>query len=204
MAASFLAPLSDRQRDRLTTAHGRRRAGPVDRVPRRGEPRSTRATRTPGTASTPTRPSSIPASTPVSNVDRSRPIDDDEVRRPPGGAFLVATLHGDPVGCGGVKLHRDRPAEIKRLWVDDSARGLGLGRRLLSDLKALAASAGHDAVQLDTNRTLTEAIALYRSSGYPGRSPPSTTSPTPTTGSRSGSDVRCRWRLVRPRREGAE
>jgi len=45
-------------------------------------------------------------------------------------------------------------------------RGLGLGRRILSSLEQHAAAAGHDTVRLDTNRNLTEAIALYRSSGY--------------------------------------
>jgi ribosomal protein S18 acetylase RimI-like enzyme len=80
--------------------------------------------------------------------------------------LLVATLRSEPVGCGALKLHDDAPAEIKRMWVDRSARGLGLGRRLLSELEAYATEHGADAVRLETNRTLTEAIALYRSAGY--------------------------------------
>ena len=52
------------------------------------------------------------------------------------------------------------------MWVDRSARGLGLARRLVTDLEDRARAAGAPAVQLDTNRTLTEAIALYRSIGY--------------------------------------
>lgn len=86
--------------------------------------------------------------------------------RPPAGLFLLATLRDEPIGCGVLKLHGTEPAEIKRLWVDDAARGLGVGRRLLAELEHLAAERGCPAVQLDTNRTLTEAIALYRSSGY--------------------------------------
>jgi DNA-binding MarR family transcriptional regulator/GNAT superfamily N-acetyltransferase len=86
--------------------------------------------------------------------------------RPPGGLFLVATLHDEPVGCGGLKLHADRPPEIKRMWVEPRARGLGVGRRLLTALEEQARARGQDAVRLDTNRTLREAIAMYQSAGY--------------------------------------
>ena len=96
---------------------------------------------------------------------RSLPADDEEMR-PPAGAFLVATLHGRPVGCGGLKLLPDEPALIKRMWVDVSARGLGLGRRLLDELEAHAAAQGSTRVHLDTNATLGEAITMYRSAGY--------------------------------------
>jgi DNA-binding MarR family transcriptional regulator len=89
----------------------------------------------------------------------------DEMRLPHG-LFVVARLHGDAVGCGGVKLYGDRPAYVKRMWVAPAARGLSLGRRLLAELEALAAANGATAVQLETNRSLVEAVAMYRSSGY--------------------------------------
>ncbi len=87
--------------------------------------------------------------------------------RPPSGEFLVAYLRSEPVGCGAVKHHRaERWSEIKRVWVADAVRGLGLGRRLLGELEARAVAAGSKAVRLDTHRSLTEAAALYRSAGY--------------------------------------
>ncbi len=86
--------------------------------------------------------------------------------RPPAGILLLAYLRGEAVGCGAVKHHGVAFSEIKRLWVAEQARGLGLGRRLLDELEAVAARHGSAAVRLDTNRALTEAIALYRSSGY--------------------------------------
>lgn len=89
-----------------------------------------------------------------------------EQLRAPAGLFAVATLNGAPIGCGALKLHGRRPAELKRMWIAPSARGLGLGRRLLAELERLAIEHGVRVLHLETNRTLTEAIALYRSAGY--------------------------------------
>lgn len=91
---------------------------------------------------------------------------DDAAFTEPAGVFVVARLHGDAIGCGGVKFHADGVGEIKRVWVAADARGLGLGRSLLADLEARAAAHGSRVVRLDTNRTLVEAIALYRATGY--------------------------------------
>lgn len=86
--------------------------------------------------------------------------------RPPAGLFLVATLQGEPVGCGALKLHGHAPVEIKRMWVSPEARGVGLGRRLLGELERQAAERGARCVRLETNRALAEAVAMYRSAGY--------------------------------------
>jgi DNA-binding MarR family transcriptional regulator/GNAT superfamily N-acetyltransferase len=86
--------------------------------------------------------------------------------RLPAGLLLVARLHGEPVGCGALKLHGRAPAEIKRMWVSGSARGLGIGRRLLAELERRAIEHGARVARLETNRSLVEAIALYRSAGY--------------------------------------
>ena len=85
---------------------------------------------------------------------------------PPSGAFLLARLRGEPVGCGAVKHHAGAPSEIKRMWIAEPARGLGLGGRMLEELELCARAAGAPAARLETNRALVEAIALYRSSGY--------------------------------------
>jgi len=90
----------------------------------------------------------------------------DHEMTPPAGLFLVAALHGEAVGCGALKFHPGAPAELKRMWVDPSARGLGLGRRLLAELETRAAAHGVRVLRLETNRVLAEAIALYRAAGY--------------------------------------
>lgn len=92
-------------------------------------------------------------------------------------AFVLAEVDTDPVpdpaaehphvaGCGAVAELTDGVAEIKRMWIRPSWRGLGLAPRLLDHLEGRARSGGHQVVRLDTNDTLSEAIALYRSRDY--------------------------------------
>ena len=86
--------------------------------------------------------------------------------RPPAGCFVVAYLHGEAIGCGAVKHKPGAPTEIKRMWISPSARGLGLGRRLLGELEARAVAGGARAARLETSAVLGEALDLYRSAGW--------------------------------------
>ncbi len=86
--------------------------------------------------------------------------------RPPAGQFFVAYLHGEPVGCGAVKFHHDAPAEIKRMWIAPGVRGLGLGRRFLGTLEDCARSSGARLAHIETSAVLTEAISLYLAAGW--------------------------------------
>jgi DNA-binding MarR family transcriptional regulator/GNAT superfamily N-acetyltransferase len=91
---------------------------------------------------------------------------DDHELTPPAGILLIATLHAEPVGCGALKFRANRCAEIKRMWIAPSARGLGLGRTLLNELETRAIDRDVRIVRLETNRSLEHAISLYRSAGY--------------------------------------
>lgn len=84
---------------------------------------------------------------------------------PPQGYFVLATLNGEPVGCGALKCHADF-GEVKRMWVAPSARGLGLGKRILLRLEDLAHERHLPLLRLETNKTLIEAQSLYRSNGF--------------------------------------
>jgi DNA-binding MarR family transcriptional regulator/GNAT superfamily N-acetyltransferase len=163
LADSLLAPLGDAQRERLVdamaTVERLLTAGLVDVAvedPRSDAARScldAYAAEMDATFATGFDPA------------RSRAVDPDGLL-PPAGLLLVARLHGEPVACGALKLPPGEPAEIKRLWVAPAARGLGVGRRVLSELEAHARRAGAEVVHLDTNRALRAATSLYRSSGY--------------------------------------
>jgi DNA-binding MarR family transcriptional regulator/GNAT superfamily N-acetyltransferase len=163
LAAALLAPLNDRQRDQLAAA-----MGTVERLLTAGlvtfavtDPASPEARACmaayfaelgerfdggfdPG------------ASLPATDADLAEPS----------GLLLLARLHGEPAGCGALKFHGTEPAELKRMWVANRARGLGLGRRLLAELEDQARRHGATVVRLETNQALTEAITLYRSAGY--------------------------------------
>ncbi len=84
----------------------------------------------------------------------------------PEGVLLLARIGEQPVGCGALHWFPGAVADVKRMWVDPSARGLGLGRRLLVELEAVARARGVELLRLETNRSLVEAIALYRDLGY--------------------------------------
>ncbi|MDF0603508.1 helix-turn-helix domain-containing GNAT family N-acetyltransferase [Psychromarinibacter sp. C21-152] len=84
---------------------------------------------------------------------------------PPAGAFLLAMSDGLPIGCVGLKGPGPL-AEVKRLWVAPSARGLGLARRLMDETEERARTLGMTTLRLDTNSALPEAVALYRATGW--------------------------------------
>ena len=86
--------------------------------------------------------------------------------RPPSGACLVATVDGEPVACGAVKTLAPGMGSLKRMWVAESGRGLGFGRRMLTALEAQARELGLTTLRLETNGCLVEARSLYASSGY--------------------------------------
>jgi GNAT superfamily N-acetyltransferase/DNA-binding MarR family transcriptional regulator len=96
--------------------------------------------------------------------------------RPPQGRFLIAWSDDLPVACVGLRALDDTTAEVKRLWVHPSARGHGLSRRMMTAIEAEARATGHQRLRLDTNSALTEAIALYRATGWVPI-PPYTTPP---------------------------
>jgi putative acetyltransferase len=88
---------------------------------------------------------------------------------PPHGAFVVARLGDEAVGCGAVRVLRGGPpgvAEIKRMYTAPTARRRGVSRAILRRLEHEAAALGHHRVQLETGLRQPEAIALYEAEGY--------------------------------------
>lgn len=99
------------------------------------------------------------------DVSLSRDPDAKDMRRPRGG-FIVAMSDTLPIGCVGLKGTNHLYAEIKRLWVAPSARGLGLGKRLMEAAEDAARTLGIALLRLDTNSALPEAGQLYRTTGW--------------------------------------
>lgn len=84
----------------------------------------------------------------------------------PQAVFLVASVDGRDVGCGGVKVLREGVGELKRMYVEPSARGAGVARALLRGLVAHARGAGLSRLLLETGTEQPEAIGLYESEGW--------------------------------------
>lgn len=95
----------------------------------------------------------------------SRSADPEELT-PPSGLLVMGRLQGRPVGCGALRFQEQGRAELKRMWIEASVRGFGVGRRLLAELERHAREAGVRVLRLETNRSLREAIHLYGHSGY--------------------------------------
>jgi putative acetyltransferase len=83
-----------------------------------------------------------------------------------GVTFLVARVDGRALGCAALVSSGEGWAEIKRMFVAPTARGLKLGRRLLERIEAVACGNGERLLRLETGAKQPEALALYRSAGF--------------------------------------
>ena len=105
-----------------------------------------------------------PASTAeVEAALREDPSDD---LAPPSGLFWVAREHGTVIGCAGLRLLPEGVGEVKRVFVAPTARGRGLGRRLMGEVEQGAREQHRSVLRLDTRADLVEARTLYASLGY--------------------------------------
>ena len=80
--------------------------------------------------------------------------------------LYVAEIEGEPVGMGALRPLALDVAEIKRMYVRQSARGLGVGRAILQRLIDDARGLGYKTIRLDSAPFMHEAHALYRSFGF--------------------------------------
>jgi putative acetyltransferase len=82
------------------------------------------------------------------------------------GVFLIARLDAEPVGCGALRQLEPATGEIKRMYVAPSARGAGVGRRLLEELEWHARRLGLRRLVLETGERQPEALRLYERAGF--------------------------------------
>lgn len=94
---------------------------------------------------------------------REDPSDD---LAPPSGLLLVARQADEVLGCAGLRLLPARIGELARVFVRPSARGQGLGRRLVLAIERHAREHNLTLLRLDTRADLVEARALYAALGY--------------------------------------
>lgn len=77
------------------------------------------------------------------------------------GTFVVASVDGDDVGCGAVRMISKRLAEVKRMFVPGS-RGHGIGTTILAFLESEARSLGATRIVAETGVRSPDALGTYR------------------------------------------
>jgi putative acetyltransferase len=97
----------------------------------------------------------------------------------PNVVFLHAVAAGRIVGCGAVVFNSDNEAEIKRMFVDPTCRGKGIGKTLLLALEDSARKRGATVLRLETGIHQPEALKLYQSANYELRGPFGSYQPDP-------------------------
>ena len=80
--------------------------------------------------------------------------------------FLVARLEGKICGCVALMKKADDWGEIKRMYVNENARGLSLGKKLLAALEEQGQNMGLSKICLETGIHQPIAIGLYSRAGY--------------------------------------
>lgn len=86
---------------------------------------------------------------------------------PPEGRLYLASVGEEPAGCIALRSLGDGICEMKRLYLRENARGLGLGRRLIEQVIADAREIGYRKMRLDTYPPkMGKAVRLYEAHGF--------------------------------------
>jgi putative acetyltransferase len=92
------------------------------------------------------------------------------LRRPEVRFFVARNADRKALATGALVHHGDW-AEIKRMWVEEAARGRGIAGQILDALMAEAAGAGVEMLRLETGIANHAALALYEKAGFKRRGP---------------------------------
>lgn len=106
------------------------------------------------------------------NIDLSFQNFEEEIKSlpgkygPPDGLIVLAFVDGKAAGC--VALHKisETICEMKRLYVRDQYRGLGIGKRLINIIIEESLKMNYEYIRLDTLPTMKKAQLLYTSLGF--------------------------------------
>ena len=85
---------------------------------------------------------------------------------PPSGALFLATVDGNAAGCVALHSISEDICEMKRLYVRDQFRGMGIGNVLIEMIVSKAKELNYSMMRLDTLPFMKNAQALYERYGF--------------------------------------
>jgi len=89
-----------------------------------------------------------------------------EMYSEPNGGLILASVNNQTVGVTGIRRFENMDCELKRMFVSEGFRNLGIGRLLLEHAIELARNLNYAKIKLDTSDTMKTAIKLYLDYGF--------------------------------------
>jgi N-acetylglutamate synthase-like GNAT family acetyltransferase len=84
----------------------------------------------------------------------------------PNGTFIVAKDNNDIIGCVGLKKLEKDICEMKRLFVKDTYKGKGVGKKLVEIILQEAKNKNYKKIRLDTLKTMENALKIYYKNNF--------------------------------------
>jgi ribosomal protein S18 acetylase RimI-like enzyme len=89
-----------------------------------------------------------------------------EKYKEPEGAFIIAKVNSNIVGCVGIRKIENKICEMKRLFVNDNYKGKGIGKKLVEIIIEEAKMKNYEKIRLDTLSTMESALKIYYKNGF--------------------------------------
>lgn len=80
--------------------------------------------------------------------------------------IIIAEVNGIIVGTIGYQHYNDETAEIKRVYVSQNCRGLGIANKLLSSIIEIVKKKGYTKLYLETWEQFASARKFYEKNGF--------------------------------------
>ncbi|PRX54791.1 GNAT family N-acetyltransferase [Flagellimonas meridianipacifica] len=85
---------------------------------------------------------------------------------PEGALFLIYTKETVPIGCFALRKLDSKTCELKRMFLEKTQRGKGIGKQMMDKALVEARSLGYSKIRLDSIKSMKTAIALYQAFGF--------------------------------------
>lgn len=85
---------------------------------------------------------------------------------PPEGSLFLIFEDTTPIGCFAIRKLESQICELKRMFLEKTYRGKGIGRLMIKKALKEASALGYVKVRLDSLKGMKAAITLYKDFGF--------------------------------------